>query len=640
MTEQHFILGMAGHIDHGKSALVLALTGVDPDRLPEEQSRGMTIDLGFAHLELPSCQRPETLYQLGIVDVPGHAGFINNMVSGIGAIDVALLTVAADDLWMPQSEEHLQILAHLGSERAVVALTKADLVDDPQPLIAQLREQLENSPFCDAPIVPTSVVTGEGIDRLRTALAEVLDETPAPADLGKPRLGVDRVFIQHGIGTIVTGTLIGGTLQQGQQVIVQPSGLAARIRSIQSHNQELQSVGPGRRTAVNLADVPIAEKGRPGIARGDMIALAEQGEPTDTLDVRLVRTSRQLNEQQPLQHATRVRWHHGGAHVGAQVYLIDCDQLEPGQEALAQIRLERPLLVFAGDKFLVRSWSKTATLAGGEVLQPAAVRRHYRDPRRIAALQCRWEARGDLKQSILAALSDTLAIEAARLMLQSHYSTSQIETAVAELVEQQELVFAADYVLNASVWQNLIDQAAERIEAEHLDQPQLLGLDLAQLRQQFQSQLPDPRLVDALVDALCERGVQRTGGTLHRATHLPELPAHLASAGQQIRTVLGDSQFKPPPRKEIATTQAAGEALRFLIRQGEVVEISPELVLAGSCYQKARQQVRQYLEANGPASVSKLRELLGTNRRVIIPLLEHFDREGLTRRRDNTRELK
>ncbi len=641
----HTILGMAGHIDHGKSALVQALTGVDPDRLPEEQARGMTIDLGFAHLEIDSPKQPDTRYQIGIVDVPGHAGFINNMVSGIGSIDVAVLTVAADDGWMPQSEEHLQILDYLGIKRMVVALTKADLLGDDRPIvdcpvIADIRKRLADSPFADAPIVPTSVVSGRGLDQLQATLADILDQTPAPIDIGKPRLPVDRVFTHQGFGTIVTGTLTGGTLHRGQSVVVQPTGFSTRIRSIQSQNKDLESVGPGMRAALNLTDLPVAGKGRTGIARGEVITLAELGKPTETIHAWITQTDRGLANPLPLKHASPVRWHHGGSHVPAKVYLIDREQLGEGESALAQIRLERPLLVFAGDRFLVRSWSKSSTLAGGVVLETDAKRRHYRNAQQIASLQACLEARGDVQKSILAFLSRCQAIDCQKLLLQSSFSSSQIEAAIGELAEQRELIIAGNYVVDAAWWNDLIHQAVSRIDAEHAQNPQHLGLDLSELRSQFETKLPAAPLFDELIRCLCRQNIVKQGIAIRRESHMPELPSHLSSAGAKIRKLLGGEPFKPPARKEIDKDKKSAEALRFLIQQGEVIEVSADLVFQQESYQQAKDKVRHYLLENGSATLSQLRELLGTNRRVIVPLVEHFDRDGLTLRRGDTRVLK
>src|SRR3989442_992711 len=289
---QHFIVATAGHVDHGKSALVKALTGIDPDRLPEEKARGITIDLGFAHLELPSTihDQPSTFY-VGLIDVPGHEDFVQNMIAGVGSIDLALFVVAADDGWMPQTEEHLQILTYLGVTRAVVALTKIDLASDQTARIAETREKLGDSLFADAPVVPTSVVTGRGLDELKATLAQVLARAPPPRDIGKPRLPVDRVFTLRGIGTVVTGTLTGGEFRRGQAVVIQPLGKTARIRGLQNHNRDVEVGEPGTRAALNLPDVE-GSAAQTGIARGDVVTLSEFGKGSDTMDVLLEKSVR------------------------------------------------------------------------------------------------------------------------------------------------------------------------------------------------------------------------------------------------------------------------------------------------------------------------------------------------------------
>src|ERR1043166_9118283 len=260
-SAHHFILATAGHVDHGKSSLIKALTGIDPDRLPEEKARGITIDLGFAHLELTHVDSAgaSSRFQCGIVDVPGHEDFVKNMVAGVGSIDLALLIVAADDGWMPQTEEHVQILSYLGVKRAVVGLTRIDLAPDESSAANAVRENLVGTPFADAPIVATSVVTGQGLEDLKVAVGNILATTPVRKDTGKPRLPVDRVFVLRGIGTVVTGTLIGGNFSCGQSVVVQPGNRATRIRSMQSHDQDLTTALPGSRTALNLHDMAVAK---------------------------------------------------------------------------------------------------------------------------------------------------------------------------------------------------------------------------------------------------------------------------------------------------------------------------------------------------------------------------------------------
>src|SRR5438552_3323848 len=369
MNAQPFIVATAGHVDHGKSALVKALTGTDPDRLPEEKARGITIDLGFAHLELPSAaHRASATLHLGIVDVPGHEDFVKNMVAGVGSVDLALFVVAADDGWMPQTEEHLQILTSLGVGRAVVALTKIDLAENEALVQAQLRDKLADSPFAQAPIVPTSVVSGRGLEELKVTLAQVLSDTPPPRDIGKPRLPVDRVFTLRGIGTVVTGTLTGGGLRRGQAVVIHPSGKTARIRTLKNHNRDVEVCGPGMRTALNLPDVEDSASAA-GVQRGDVITLPETGAPSPAMDVLLEKSARltggKTGGARPLRDGSLVRIHVGSANVPARVFFLETGQLCAGGSALAELRFKFPVFAFASDRFIVRDWSEQATLAGG-----------------------------------------------------------------------------------------------------------------------------------------------------------------------------------------------------------------------------------------------------------------------------------
>ena len=365
VTTRHFIIATAGHVDHGKSALVKALTGTDPDRLPEEKKRQITIDLGFAALNLTAPNGDKI--HAGIVDVPGHEDFVRNMIAGVGSIDLALFVVAADDGWMPQSEEHLQILNYLGVQRAVIALTKSDLgrID---VVTNQIREHLSGTPFADSPIVPTSVRTGMGIEKLVNTLASQLARTESQRDIRKPRLFIDRVFTLRGIGTVVTGTLTGGSLRRGQQIVVYPTNLETRIRSIQSHGHELEVAQPGMRTAINLPDLRVDQ-----IKRGDVVTLPDHGTPTSTLIVRVEKPSRLNGDKSvahPLKNGSSIYVHHGASRVAARIRFRENGSLEAGKEKIARLKLASPIFAFIGDRFVVRDSSERHTIAGGIVLDP------------------------------------------------------------------------------------------------------------------------------------------------------------------------------------------------------------------------------------------------------------------------------
>jgi len=628
----HYIVATAGHVDHGKSALIKALTGTDPDRLPEEKARGITIDLGFAHLELPSLASEATIH-VGIVDVPGHEDFVKNMVAGVGAIDLALLVIAADDRWMPQTEEHLQILSYAGVGRAVVALTKADLASDEAAVMSDIRERLIGTAFADAPIVPTSVVTGRGLDELKSALARALSAAPPPRDIGKPRLAVDRVFTLAGAGTVVTGTLTGGTLQRGQSVVVQPGGHPTRIRRIQSHGRDVETSGPGTRTALNLTDVnPIA-----GVHRGDVITLAGLGGASHCIDVMLTISAR---ASRAVRDGVRVRVHYGSGNVPAHVALSAGREISPGQHQPAQLRLEAPVFLFAGDHLTVRDWSEQQTLAGAIVLDPEATRRAFRTTERLHWLERLAESLDDPARFVAAHVARDTAVRSSRAFVKTGFSGHDIDAAIEQLVRDQTVYAAGDTLIETAVWNAALQQAARLIEETHREHPERAGVSLTDLRNTLTKDFPLDDLFDSLIARLCEHGFARSGTVIQRTSHRPQLPEPLRAAGEALRRALSAQPLEPPSRKELAPDVSSQRALKFLIESGEVIEISAELVMSAAAVAQATAQVRAFMAKHGPATVSEVRQSLGSSRRVVVPFLEYLDRSFVTVRHGDRRALR
>jgi selenocysteine-specific elongation factor len=639
----HYIVATAGHVDHGKSALIKALTGTDPDRLPEEQARGITIDLGFAHLELPSPDSSSPI-DVGIVDVPGHEDFVKNMVAGVATIDLALLIVAADDGWMPQTEEHLQILGYFGVERAVVALTKADLAADVAAAMADIRRRLQGTRFADAPIVPTSVVSGSGLDTLKATIARELSNAPPPRDIGKPRLAVDRVFTLAGAGTIVTGTLAGGRLQRGQAVVIQPGGQPARIRRIQSHGRDVESCGPGTRTALNLADVdPVA-----GVHRGDVIALPDAGGASDCVDVLLEISER---SSRPLKDGVRVRVHFGSGNVPAHVALGSEKELSIGERELAQLRVEAPVFLFAGDRLTIRDWSGQQTLAGARVLDPDASRRSFRALGRQQWLSRLAESLDVPVRFVAAHVARDLVLRLSRAFVKTRFSPGDIDAAVQQLVREGAVVAVstvargakvenADTLVDAATWTAALGWAAQLVDNVHRDHPERLGLSLTELRNAITKVFPLDEVFDALLASLSEQGFARSGSVIQRASHRAQLPEPLRAAGDTLRRALSAQPIEPPSRKELTPDAASQRALKFLIESGEVVEISTELVLSAEAVAQATARIKAFVARHGPATVSELRQSLGSSRRVVVPLLEYLDRTFVTVRHGDKRAVR
>jgi selenocysteine-specific elongation factor len=656
---RNFVLATAGHVDHGKSSLVKALTGTDPDRLPEEKNRGITIDLGFAHLALPGADAQTSGVSVGIVDVPGHEDFVKNMVAGVGAIDLALFVVAADDGWMPQTEEHLQILAYLGVEHGVVALTKTDLVENCTEVAAHVRARLAGSQFAHAPIIPTSTLDGRGVDGLKSALAQIVNQISCAPDIGKPRLAVDRVFLLRGVGTVVTGTLRGGRLARGQSVIIQPRGHSAKIRAVHCYGREVESSPPGTRTALNLPDL---EAGT-GVCRGDVVTLAEFTPPADTIDVRLERSARlpQLRTDhahatgglppadgttgvaRPLKDGALVRVHHGAANVPARVVLANLAALLPGQSGMARLHLQSPGLWFIGDRFIIRDWQEQATLAGGVVLDlETRGRRAWRSGPQQAFLvraataghriQCR-----DVLQALLEREG---VVPRAQLLLRSNWSQAEIAAAAADLAASGLAVAPGTWLAWATWWRDLINACGAAIDAFHSQHPEHAGLPITQLRALIEARCPQAELFEALARQLSSSGFVQTGTAIRRAAFRPALPPTLRGAGDRLRSALALKPLEPPSRKELAPDSAAQKALRFLIETGEVVELSDDIVLGLDAFARAKAAIAAFLAARGAATASEIRQTLATSRRILIPLLERLDRDGLTQRQGDVRRLR
>jgi selenocysteine-specific elongation factor len=554
------------------------------------------------------------------------------MVAGVGSIDLALLVVAADDGWMPQTEEHLQILTYLGVSRAVVALTKIDLIQDGTSATAAIREKLRHTPFSAAPIVATSVVSGRGLDELKAALSRVLADAPPQTDIGKPRLPVDRVFKLQGIGTVVTGTLNGGTLRRGQTVAIQPSGKTARIRNIQSHGRDVVASGPGSRTALNLSLDAVED-----IQRGDVVTLNDFGGPSKVLDVRIEISPRAIHA---IKDGVRVHAHHGSGNVAARVAFHGDRTLAAGEGAVAQLRLEAPAFVFTGDRFIIRDWAERSTLGGAIVLDPDGNRRLFRRDARMQFLSARAESPGDVSRLVASQAAYEGATRKSHVLVKSRFSGADISAAVARLTAAGSVVVAGDFVVHADRWQALDRRATEAIDARHRAHPEQSGLPLTDLRAALKDVLPVADLFDAVVAHLCTRDFVRVGAAIRRTSHLPVLPPQLQAAGARIRAMLAHKPLDPPSRKDLAPDIGSQQALRFLIETGEVVEINVEIVMSADSMKRASEMIRQFIRAKGPATTSDLRQMLGNSRRVAIPLLERLDRDGVTLRQGDKRSLR
>jgi len=630
VSTRHFTIATAGHVDHGKSALVKALTGTDPDRLPEEKKRHITIALGFAELNL-TAPNGEKIHA-GVVDVPGHEDFVRNMIAGVGSIDLALFVVAADDGWMPQTEEHLQILTYLGVKRAVIALAKSDL-GRTDIVAEEIRNQLRKTFFARSPIVPTSVRTGEGIENLKSTLASEFATVQTQRDFGKPRLFVDRAFMLRGIGTVVTGTLTGGSFHRGQDVIVQPQNLQARVRSIQSHGIEIECAQPGMRTALNLPDLAIDQ-----IRRGDVITRTDLSETSSTLTAQVEKSPRLRPKEsaaRPLKNGSSVYLHHGTSRVAVKVALLEKGELEPGQKTISHLKLASPIFAFAGDRFVIRDASERHTIAGGIVLDPDGA--NFRGAPQLKLLSIPATAPGDVDVCVRSEIALRGSMPRKTLLNKSHFSAGEISEALMRLQRDNEIVLDEEIAADGEFWQKLRSQAIASIDDAHKQNPERTGLDLNELRTSLRDQPED--VLEALIAELCAAGFVRKGSAIARTTHLPVLPAELQPVERKIHEALSQKPFDPPPRREIEMDRDAEHVLRFLVESGGVIEVNSDAVLLREDFDRMKSQITEFISKNGPATVSELRQALGSSRRIMVPLLERLDRDGVTRRVGDKRML-
>jgi len=634
VSTRHFVIATAGHVDHGKSALVKALTGTDPDRLPEEKARKITIELGFAELNL-TAPNGQTIHA-GIIDVPGHEDFVRNMIAGVGSIDLALFVVAADDGWMRQTEEHLQILMYLGVKRAVVALAKSDLKEI-DSVSDGIRNQMRETIFARSAIVPTSVRTGEGIENLKSAIASELAAMHPQRDFGKPRLFIDRAFTLRGIGTVVTGTLSGGSIRRSQDVVVQPGEISARVRSIKNHGRDIEVARPGMRTAVNLPDLSIGEN---GMQRGNLITVPGLGSPDATIDVfleRSLRLKRNSPAARPIKNGSSIQVHFGTGRITAKITLLDKPALGAGENAIARLRLDSPILAFVGDRFVLRDSSGQNTIAGGTVLDPDADRANFRSSTRIQFLRAREIAPHDIDFCLRSEIALREFVLRKTLLNKSPFSEAEISEALARLQCAGEIVLCSEIVTDRKTWQQLRERAASLIDEAHKSNPERAGLDLNELRSTLRVQ--ESNVFEALIADLCVKDFVRKGSVVARISHRPLLPAELQASERKIRESLSVKPFDPPPRREIEPDRRAQQVLRFLIDSGEVIEVGPDAVLLRDNVEHMKARITEFISKHGPATVSELRQALDSSRRIMVPLLERLDRDGVTRRVEDKRIL-
>ncbi len=619
-----YVIGTAGHVDHGKSTLVQALTGIDPDRLREEKERGLTIDLGFAWLTLPTGE------EVSIVDVPGHERFIKNMLAGVGGIDLALLVIAADEGVMPQTREHLAIIDLLGITHGVVALTKSDLVDSDLLELARadVEDVLAGTSLEDSPIIACSGVSRLGLDDLLDAVSQQLAKTPRRRDIGRPRLPIDRVFTMTGFGTVVTGTLIDGSLTVGQEVEVLPGPLRSRIRGLQSHGTKVEIAPPGRRTAVNLAGLAVND-----LRRGLVVTAPGWLRPTDSVDVRLRAVS---YLSRPIRHNLETTFHSGAAEIEGRLLLLDADELRPGESAWAQVRLSEPMAIVKGDRFIIRD--PNDTLGGGRIID-THVRRHRRFHAPTTAALEQME-KGSPEELLRAAVARAEPVELREVLKQAPLEPAAARAAVQSLVDSGDLLTLdgappadATLLMTSTGFQALTSRLRDTLAAYHNASPLRRGMPPQELRHRLTL---SARAFDQALASWVRRGdAVDFAGAVALPGHKPAPDAAQRARADAFLTALDASPYSPAPESPVDD-----DLLAYLENQGRIVRVGDGVAFSAAAYEEMTARIVAYLKEHKTITLAQVRDMFTTSRKFAQALLEHMDGQHITRRTGDTRILR
>ncbi|MGA2607402.1 MAG: selenocysteine-specific translation elongation factor [Terriglobia bacterium] len=634
---RHLIVGTAGHIDHGKSALVLALTGIDPDRLEEEKKRGITIDLGFAHLDLGEGIR------VGFIDVPGHERFVRNMLAGVGGIDLVILVVAADESIKPQTREHFDICKLLGIRKGLVAITKSDLVDrEIMDLVRlEMQEFVRGSFLEDAPLLRVSAKTGEGLEALKDELRRLaLEVTPKPEELPF-RLPIDRAFVMKGFGTVVTGTLIAGRIEKDAEVEIYPLGRRVRVRGIEVHNAPARTALAGQRTAVNLPGIEAKE-----ISRGMVLAPPGLFQPTSRLDCRL----NLLPAARPLKNRAKFHFHCGAAETIAEVVLLEGKELEPGSSAFAQLRLSEPSVLMPGDRFIIRQFSPVTTIGGGSVLDNQPARRRLGDATVVPLLDTLEKGDSEVRLEWLVRQAGEAPLSG--LVSRTGWPPAEVLRVGRVLASTNRLALLGqppELFVHQEHFQELARRVIEQLEKFHAQNPLVAGLPKEDLRSRTDTRsLPHPAspsnlLFNALLQTLAAQGkVDVQGEAVRLAGRRIQLTPEEQVAKDQISAAFERRGLAVPGTPEVLAKlhidrPRAEKLLQILLKENVLLKVTEDLIFHRSALQQLKELLVRRKAQSNRINVAVFKEITGLSRKYAIPLLEYLDRERVTRREGDER---
>ena len=633
---KQIILGTAGHIDHGKTALIKALTGINTDRLKEEQLRGITIELGFAYVDLPSGQH------LGIVDVPGHEKFVKNMVAGATGIDIVAMVIAADEGVMPQTREHMEICTLLDIKYGLIVLTKIDLVDEEwlELVIEDIKDFSRNTFLEGSPVVPVSAVTGQGLDGFVKTLDELCAQVPQRPPSSLFRLPVDRVFTMKGFGTVITGTLSSGSVQVGDTIMIYPSGITSKVRGVQVHNQSVNSAEAGMRTAINFQGLE-----KSAVDRGQVVSSPGALIPSYMLDVSFHFLG---SNKKPIKNRTRVRFHSGTSEVMGILILLDSEELLPGQTTVAQLRLDVPVAPIKDDRFVIRSYSPIRTIGGGHVINPIPPKHKRFKPEVVKGLKSLVDQGPEAVISYHLDAAGYGGISFTELKIMTSLPEKQLSNIMQDLLSKRTVVLADKenriYIHHNSL-DKLIKEASVHLANYHQANPLKAGMPKEELKSKFPA-VQGAKLFNLLLNQMIKnQEIVQDENTIRLVSHKVSLGVDQAEIRKRILDAYLESGLTPPYFRELAKTldinsQRAKDVLMLLVDEGLLVKAKEDLYFYAEAVNDLKKRLVDFLVSNGEITTPQFKDMTGVSRKFLIPLIEYFDAQNVTIRIGDIRKLR
>jgi selenocysteine-specific elongation factor len=633
---KQIILGTAGHIDHGKTSLIKAMTGTDTDRLKEEKERGITIELGFASLDLPRGEH------LGIVDVPGHEKFVKNMVAGATGIDIVVMVIAADEGVMPQTREHMEICTLLGIRHGLIAMTKTDMVDEEWMELAleDIREFSHGTFLEDSPILPVSSVSGQGIPELVKTLDEIAGRLPPKRPSNLFRLPIDRVFTMKGFGTVITGSLVSGKISVGDTIMIYPSGITSKVRGIQVHNQSSESAESGMRTAINFQGLEKA-----AVNRGEVLSTPGSLVTSYMVDVSFHYLA---SNQKPLKNRTLVRFHTGTSEVMGYLMLLEQDELSPGQTAIAQLRLDAPVAIVKADRFVVRSYSPVRTIGGGHVLNPAPQKHKRLKPEVITKLRDLTSDDPDVIISYHIEQSGYSGVSFSHLKIMTNLPDKQLETQLQHLLSQKKILQTNKdnrIFIHQTTFDTLKGKFTEHVGHYHKANPLKAGMPKEELKSKFPL-LTDAKLFNQVINQMIKsKQIIQEENTVRLESHRISLGQDQADVRKKITQTYQGGGLQPPYFRDVikgldADPKHVRDVMMLLVEEGQIVKTKDDLYFDARAVDDLKTRLVEFLKSNGEITTPQFKEMTGVSRKYVIPLIEYFDAKNVTLRVGDSRKLR